>query len=445
MCKDGDRCSRPVCFFAHGPHELRTPSDPTPLPQHMDVSAMAAANAAAAALPMQSVSANTASLAAGAGSSWQLVHGLPGVSGDSGGMTAIHNATASTSTGGPSAGPAGLFMGPACSASALLSSAGAGLQHAGTVGGGGVQSLGIGGVPGPAGAGIDAGAAAGMLNDQALRLLQQANSSGQSDLTVQQLLSSMMQQVNMSRQEAEQCRNAAAQAQQQLMAMTVSLNPQGASDTSPGMAAGGPLTNLQQQLQLSTDAAGLRGNLESYASDVSSNLTYMDLSSASFGSMSSQHQLYSAAAAAANGNVWRTDSNSSMMLPVLSRTGSGTGSGVINIPASNPSRLMRLVTGDGSGPLGLGVPVTRGDSSGPLMGLDAGGAAGLQQLQQALGVAGSAGSDQRMMMLGASMSQMGGLQGQQQLQQMAGVPGLQGAIAVSTSGPAGSTPLMYLL
>lgn len=64
LCKDGDRCNKFVCFFAHGPEQLRLPSNPEPW------------LAASPAFMPNSCASSLAGTAGGSGSSCQQTQGL---------------------------------------------------------------------------------------------------------------------------------------------------------------------------------------------------------------------------------------------------------------------------------------------------------------------------------------------------------------------------------
>eukprot|EP00878_Enallax_costatus_P018858 GHUV01019878.1.p1 GENE.GHUV01019878.1~~GHUV01019878.1.p1 ORF type:complete len:519 (+),score=206.36 GHUV01019878.1:133-1689(+) len=465
MCKDRDKCTRPVCFFAHGPHELRTPTDPTPLPQQMDVAAAAAATAAHA---MPGQGSNVAALAAAAaagtavGSSmqnWQLMQNQIAQLAQAG--TAFNTLSNSFGASGfaqaAGASPsAGFYMGPMASA-AVTSPQATGLRRAGSSGfnssTGGLNAAAAGTMFGPTSSSYANGLVELSANEQLARFIQQAsNPAGaclppQRGLPVQQLVNSLAQQVNVSRQEAQHSRDAAALAQQQLMAMTAALDLQGAGSASSSTAL--PVVSMPQQLRMGSACGSNNLDVMVDGSDLSSNIAYMDGSSGTLpditGSTPTQQQMFTAAAA--GNNAWRSDREGLVFMPDLSRSASTGASlpmaGMAGHPQMGTAGGSASALVDSQGSYGSGISLAApGQAPAPLN--------QQQQLRQAFGTAGIAAGGvvpgQQTLLFGASAGQLGQLNALQQqhmqiLQQ--GVQQASGAIPVSTT--ATSSAVMYLM
>lgn len=472
MCKDRDKCTRPVCFFAHGPDELRVPTDPTPLSQQLGVAAVAAATTAQSLVaPVPNVAAFAAAGAAPSNSmqNWQLMQSQFADLARAGSnvstlSSGIDPSGSSTPTAAPA--PAGHYALPPASA-AFLSPTAAGLQRSGSASSGAPVPgyIGMAHSPGSSNPGLMSLAA----NEQLARMIQQANNqaqtsvpggSPQGNVSMQQLVNSLAQQVTVSKQEAQQCRDVAAQAQQQLATITAVFGPQGATAV-PGSNTGfmiGDLPAASQQLQMGS--ACTLSNMNS--SDLSSNLTYIDCSSATLPEAGSnaivQQQLVSTAAP--SDTVWRYDSGGGLVfMPGPSRTGSSTAA-----PAGN-SRLVHAMHADaaGSGYMGSEGSYHNHGNSASLAAAGASAAMSIQQQQQLQlrqAITGSvmpSALDQQALLMGAQPGQFGAANiiQQQQLQQLQayqtgmqqanGGAGLQNASQVLGSGLPGSHSLMYLM
>eukprot|EP00775_Hariotina_reticulata_P001297 gene1297-1638_t len=238
LCKDKDKCNRSVCFFAHGPHQLRTPELGTSLAAvqlndgyHQGTNMEATKEAAASAdYDLQRAAREASQAAEDTSNQWQALQaGLLSRAASCGSGTYANPAViycASPPAAGPVVAPLAVATAPAASGSAVESAAA--LMHFGSDGdvrfcGSSASMIATGG---------------GLLHPQQ-QMMKEMSLGGAEMSGMQQLLVTLAYE---SSQAAQQSKAAAATAHQQWQAVPALRNGHQQLGTLAGREAGSDLT-----------------------------------------------------------------------------------------------------------------------------------------------------------------------------------------------------------